>query len=63
MHKFLPVLFVYKYNMLYVDLVQICLTERCTLKCKDCAHGCFAVDAKSEDLSLDMAKKSADSFF
>lgn len=63
MHKFLPVLFVYKYDLLYVDLVQICLTERCTLKCKDCAHGCFAVDAKSEDLSLEMAKKSADSFF
>lgn len=63
MHKFFPVLFVYKYDLLYVDLVQICLTERCTLKCKDCAHGCFAVDAQSEDLSLEMAKKSADSFF
>ena len=62
-HKFFPVLSVYKYDLLYVDLVQICLTERCTLKCKDCAHGCFAVDATSDDMSLETAKKSADSFF
>lgn len=63
MHKFFPVLSLYKYGLLYVDLVQICLTERCTLKCKDCAHGCFAVGNEKEDLSLEMAMKSADSFF
>ncbi len=63
MHKFFPVLSLYRFGLLYVDLVQICLTERCTLKCRDCAHGCFAVGADCEDLSLEMAMKSADSFF
>lgn len=58
-----PILSVYLYNQFYVELAQICLTERCSLKCKACAHGCYAVDADSQDMSLDMAKESADSFF
>lgn len=63
MHDVFPVLSLYRYRLLYVDLAQICLTERCSLKCKDCAHGCFAVDYTSKDLSLDFAKRSADAFF
>lgn len=63
MHDVFPVLSLYRYQLLYVDLAQICLTERCTLKCKDCAHGCFAVDFTNEDMSVDMVKQSADSFF
>ncbi len=63
MEQIFPVLSVYVNHQMYVELAQICLTERCTLKCKKCAHACYAVDAKGEDMSLDMAKKSADSFF
>ena len=63
MHDVFPVLSLYRYQLLYVNLAQISLTERCTLKCKDCAHGCFAVDFKSEDMSVDMAKQSADVLF
>lgn len=58
-----PILSVYYYDRLYVELAQICLTERCSLKCKACAHGCYAVDANSQDMSLELAKKSADAFF
>lgn len=63
MERVFPVLSVYEYNLTYVSLVQISLTERCSLKCKYCAHGCFAVDAKSQDMSLDAVKRSADYFF
>lgn len=63
MRDVFPILSFYKYNILYVDTAQICLTERCTLKCRDCAHGCFAVDPKSDDMKLELAKQSADSFF
>lgn len=58
-----PVLSLYEFNLLYVDVAQICLTERCSLKCRDCAHGCFAVDIHSHDMSIEMAKESADVFF
>lgn len=63
MYEVFPFLSVYEYDLSYVELAQICLTERCTLKCQDCAHGCYAADSHSEDLSLEMAKESADSFF
>lgn len=59
-----PILSVYLYNKVYISLAQICLTERCSLKCIKCAHGCFAVDnQKAKDLTLDQVYKSADSFF
>lgn len=58
-----PVLSVYFYNQFYVELAQICLTERCSLKCRACAHACYAVDMGSPDMSLKMAKESADYFF
>lgn len=63
MRDVFPILSFYEYYILYVDTAQICLTERCTLRCRDCAHGCFAVDPKSSDMELEMAKQSADSFF
>lgn len=63
MEDIFPILLVYAHNKLYVELAQICLTERCSLKCKKCAHGCYAVDPQSLDMDIDMAKKSADSFF
>lgn len=65
MKKIFPILSVYAYNKLYVEVSQICLTERCSLKCQKCAHACYAVDFKNLDMDMDieMAKKSADSFF
>lgn len=63
MRDVFPVLSVYEYNLSFVEIAQICLTERCTLNCRDCAHGCFAVDNKSQDMSLQLAKESADAFF
>ncbi|MDD7333717.1 MAG: 4Fe-4S cluster-binding domain-containing protein [Lachnospiraceae bacterium] len=63
MQYIFPILSVYEFNRTYVELAQICLTERCTLKCKACAHGCYAVDASNQDMSLDVAKESADNFF
>lgn len=63
LERVLPVILVYKFNKSYMDLAQITLTERCSLKCKKCAHACYAVDHTSEDLSIEKVKKSADSFF
>ena len=34
-----PLLELYGNNKLWLDVVEIALTERCTLKCKKCAHG------------------------
>jgi hypothetical protein len=59
-----PIISVYGFNKTYVSLSQISLTERCSLKCKKCAHGCYAVDNKTSiDLTLNQVYKSADSFF
>lgn len=58
-----PLISFYYYNELFVELAQICLTERCTLKCKKCAHGCFNVSSLKTDLSVEFMKESADVFF
>lgn len=58
-----PVIAFYEYGDLYVSLSQISLTERCTLKCKKCAHGCYNVDRNSIDMSIEDIRKSADYFF
>lgn len=59
-----PIISTFFYNKSYVSLAQITLTERCSLKCKKCAHGCYAVDnSLSKDLTLQQVFKSADSFF
>ena len=59
-----PIISEYLFDKTFVNLAQISLTERCSLKCKKCAHGCFAVDNRKEaDLTLDQVYKSADSFF
>lgn len=61
--KWFPVLSYYYFGELYTNLAQICVTERCTLRCKKCAHACHLVDIRSEDMSLEEAKQSADYFF
>ncbi len=53
----------YADNTVWVDQCQISLTERCTLKCRNCAHACYAVDMKSEDMHFDEAVFSVDCFF
>ncbi len=59
-----PIISTYSFNKSYVALAQITLTERCSLRCKKCAHGCYAVDNHiSNDLTLAQVYKSADSFF
>lgn len=58
-----PVVLLYKYNKAYVPVVELSLTERCTLKCKKCAHGCEYVPMDMEDLSLEEAKDSVDTLF
>lgn len=58
-----PVLSFYTFGVLYADIAQISLTERCTLKCRKCAHGCYAVGTESKDLSIEEVYDSADYFF
>jgi hypothetical protein len=59
----LPLLITYSYGKSYMQLAQITLTERCSLKCKKCAHACYNVSNRAEDMALSEALKSADSFF
>lgn len=59
----LPIISVYYYNKVFVQIAQITLTERCTLKCKKCAHACYAVNHAAPDLPLEEVKRSADIFF
>lgn len=59
-----PIASYYLFQRSFVGSTQISLTERCTLKCQKCAHGCFAVNyMDSKDLSIEQVYKSADSFF
>lgn len=46
-----------------MNLAQITLTERCSLKCKKCAHACYNVGNQTQDLDLSEVYKSADMFF
>lgn len=62
-HKILPVILYKLYDQVFMGLAQICVTERCTLKCKKCAHGCYNVANTQKDLELKQVKQSADIFF
>lgn len=61
--RVLPIYLYQKRNILFMHLAQICVTERCTLRCADCAHGCWAVDRNTNDIGLDEICTSADIFF
>lgn len=63
MYRFLPIIMAYVYDTSFVALAQICLTERCSLKCEKCAHGCFNVGNDASDMETAVAFQSADSFF
>lgn len=61
--KIFPLLMLYKYDILYSDMIQLSMTERCILRCKKCAHGCNSVSITSEDLSFSDIKESIDNYF
>lgn len=61
--KILPIIATYYFDKSYMRLAQITLTERCSLKCKKCAHACYNVDSSSEDMQLSEVYRSADMFF
>ena len=61
--KLLPIIAYKFFNQTFMGLSQICVTERCTLRCKKCAHGCYNVPITKDDLTLEQVKKSADIFF
>lgn len=52
-----------KKDAVMIPVAQISLTERCTLRCKKCAHGCNYVNNDKTDLPLSEVYKSADYFF
>lgn len=61
--KVLPILMAYHYNLSYVELAQISVTERCSLRCRKCAHACSYVGRKTEDMTIEEVYFSADMFF
>lgn len=61
--KILPIIAAYSLDKTFMRVAQITLTERCSLKCKKCAHACYNVDNTAKDMPLSEAYKSADSFF
>ncbi|MBD5462838.1 MAG: radical SAM protein [Lachnospiraceae bacterium] len=61
--KYLPLYLYFERNILMMNLSQICVTERCTLRCENCAHGCYAVDINSPDMQLADIYRTADIFF
>lgn len=61
--RILPVIATYYFDKSYMRLAQITLTERCSLKCKKCAHACYNVDCTAEDMHLSEVYRSADNFF
>lgn len=58
-----PVVSLYENGKLFLPMVQLSLTERCTLKCKKCAHGCGESGVQIQDMEFEKAMESIDSFF
>ncbi len=58
-----PVIVMYEKDKVYMELAQVSLTERCTLRCKKCAHSCNLVPRDADDLSFEEACQSVDNFF
>ena len=63
LNYYFPIICAYYYKKVFINLTQISLTERCTLKCRKCAHACYMVNNSAEDMKLEEAKKTMDSFF
>ncbi len=63
LQKVLPLILAYHYNFAYVELAQISVTERCSLRCRKCAHACSYVPRDAKDLTIEEVYQSADAFF
>ncbi len=63
LRKVFPVIMTYYYDKSYVELAQISVTERCSLRCRKCAHACSYVGKDTEDMSIEDVRRSADLFF
>lgn len=63
LNEMLPIMLTYGCDLAYVGLAQICITERCSLKCRKCAHGCCNVGSDAADMTFEEVMRSADSFF
>lgn len=61
--RVLPLLMTYHYDFSYVELAQISVTERCSLRCRKCAHACNYVPKDAKDLTIEEVYQSADAFF
>lgn len=61
--KILPIIATYFLDKTFMRLAQITLTERCSLKCRKCAHACYNVDCTADDMHLSEVYRSADNFF
>lgn len=61
--RVLPLLMTYHYDFSYVELAQISVTERCSLRCRKCAHACNYVQKDAKDLTIEEVYQSADAFF
>lgn len=61
--KIFPIIATYFFDKTYMRVAQITLTERCSLKCKKCAHACYNVDSTAKDMLLAEVYRSADLFF
>lgn len=63
LNYYFPIIGAYYYDSCFLALCQICLTERCTLRCEKCAHGCYNVPQNSQDLSWEEFCLSVETFF
>lgn len=61
--RIFPIMSIANWNKCFVRVAQISLTERCTLRCKYCAHGCSAISTSVPDMSFETVKESLDYFF
>ncbi len=61
--KMVSLFYYYVLKKIYMPLVQVSVTERCTLKCKKCAHACNLVEKDRKDLSIDEVKRSITELF
>lgn len=60
---YFPIYLTYKRKQMYLEMTQLSLTERCTLKCEKCAHGCFNVPIIAEDVSYETMVAGIDLYF
>lgn len=58
-----PIISLYYFGSCFMSLCQIYLTERCTLKCEKCAHGCYNAPWNAQDLSWEAFCLTVESFF